>query len=268
MDPMTLVGLIVGLLAIVLATVMDGNSFGALIGPSSLLLVVVGTFGITLAGYQLADLKRLPAAMIKGIKGDAGEAGAIVDNLVELAGIARREGVLALEPKIEALDDPFLSTGLQQVVDGLDGTEVREVLEIEISALDERHKTMIAFLKTLGGYAPTMGMIGTVIGLINMLGNLSDPAQLGAGLSVALLTTLYGVVFANMVFLPVAAKLARLHEAEMVMKEMALEGVLAVQSGASPRALVERLESFLVPTDRVGAEVRTKGGGAVSEAAA
>ena len=260
MDPMTIIGLIIGLLAIVIATIMDGNSFGSLIGPSSLFLVLVGSLGISIAGFQLGDVKRFPKALIKSFNGGVEDAGVVVDKLVEFSATARREGVLALEPMLEELEDPFLKTGLQQIVDGMDAEAVREVLDIEINALAERHGTMINLIKTIGGYAPTMGMIGTVIGLINMLGNLSDPAQLGAGLSVALLTTLYGVVFANMVFLPVAAKLARLHEAEMVMKEMALDGILAVQSGASPRALVERLEAFLVPGDRLGAEARTKGG--------
>ncbi len=257
MDPMTIVGLIVGLLAIVLSTIMDGNSFGSLLGPSSLLLVLLGTLGISMAGFQLSDLKRAPGAMIKSVTGGVPDPGEVVDTLVEMAGLARRDGVLALEPKIADLDDPFLATGLQQVVDGVDASAVREVLDIELAALDERHQTMINFLKTLGGYAPTMGMIGTVIGLINMLADLSDPAQLGKGMSLALLTTLYGVIFANMVFLPMGAKLGRLHEAEMVTKEMALEGVLAVQAGASPRALVERLEGFLVPGDRQGADGRS-----------
>ena len=142
-------------------------------------------------------------------------------------------------------------------VDGLDADKVREVMEIELGAMDARHQNNIAFWKALGGYAPTMGMVGTVIGLINMLGNLSDPAQLGAGLSVALLTTLYGVIFANLVFLPIGSKLARLHAAELTVKDMAIDGVIALQSGASPRAIVERLEAFLAPESRQGLDVRS-----------
>jgi chemotaxis protein MotA len=121
---------------------------------------------------------------------------------------------------------------------------------------------MIDFFKGLGGYAPTMGMVGTVIGLINMLQNLSDPSQLGAGMSVALLTTLYGVIFANLIYLPVGAKLERLHNAEMETRELVIEGVLAIQGGASPRMLVERLEARLTPERRVGHQARAKGGAA------
>jgi chemotaxis protein MotA len=248
--PMTIIGVIAALLAIVVATVMDGNSFGALIGPSSLVLVLLGTFGVTLAGFQITDLSRVPKALTTALFGKVGPPTEIVSRLVAAAETARREGVLALEPMLEEIDDSFLRSGLQQVVDGLDGEAVKDMLEIEIASIEERHGTMIGFFKTLGGFAPTMGMIGTVIGLINMLGNLSDPSQLGLGLSVALLTTLYGVVFANLIFLPVSNKMQRLHDAEMTTKELALDGVLAIQAGAGPRVLAERLEAYLPPSER------------------
>ena len=256
MDPMTIIGIVLALLAIVISTVMDGNSFGALIGPSSLVLVVLGTIGVSFAGYQMPDVKRFPKALIKAFTGTVPSGSGIVDTLMACAETARRDGVLALEAKLEEVDDDFLKLGLQYVVDGTDAEAVRDNLELELQALDERHQTMIAVIKTMGGYAPTMGMIGTVIGLINMLGNLSDPSQLGLGLSVALLTTLYGVIFANLVFLPIGAKLKRLHEGEMMVKELALDGVLAVQAGASPRLLVERLETYLTPEERIGHQAR------------
>lgn len=264
MDPMTLVGIIIGLLAIVLSTVMDGNSFGALLGPSSLVLVLLGTVGITVAGFRISDLKRVPKALSAAMKGGSQDPGKIVDILVECAGIARRDGMLALESKLSEIDDPFLKTALQQVVDGLDAETVREMLEIEIGALEQRHGTMIAFFKNMGGYAPTMGMIGTVIGLINMLGNLSDPSQLGLGLSLALLTTLYGVIFANLVFLPIAAKMQRVHDVEMAAKDLVLDGVLAIQAGAGPRLLTERLQAHLPPAERLDPSARTKRRGEAS----
>ena len=213
-------------------------------------LVVVGTLGVTMAGFQIADLGRVPKALIKALKSKKENPGALVDMLVGCADTARREGVLALEPKLEEIEDTFLKAGLQQVVDGADTDVVRDTLEIEMGSLETRHGSMINFFKTMGAYAPTMGMIGTVIGLINMLGNLSDPAQLGRGLSVALLTTLYGVIFANLVFMPVANKLQRIHDVEMVSKELVLDGVLAVQAGAGPRVLAERLLAFLPPGER------------------
>ena len=254
----TYLGIFIAILAIVVATVMDGNSFGALIGPSSLLLVVLGSVGVSLSGYQLADVKPVPKGIILAMTGKEPDPSEAIDRLMKFAEIARKEGVLALEEQIEDLDDPFMKVGLQQIVDGVDGDAVREVLEIELAALDERHGPVIGYVKTMGSYAPTMGMVGTVVGLINMLGNLSDPAQLGLGMSVALLTTLYGVIFANLVFLPIASKLQRLHDLEVAQKELVLDGILAVQGGASPRMVVERLEAYITPNQRVGHQERSK----------
>lgn len=258
MDPMTLVGVVVGILAIVVSTVMDGNSFGALIGPSSLVLVSMGTLGITMAGYQLSDVKRVPKAMSSAIKARIASPTNLVETMVECSETARKEGVLALEPKLETIEDGFLRLGLQQVVDGLDADAVKDMLEIEVAGLEERHRSMIGFFKSAGGYAPTMGMVGTVIGLINMLGNLSDPAELGRGLSVALLTTLYGVLIANLVFMPIANKMQRLHDVEMGAMEMVVDGVLAIQAGAGPRMLAERLLAFLPPPEREGVAPRSQ----------
>jgi chemotaxis protein MotA len=254
----TILGIVIALLAIVVATVMDGNSFGALIGPSSLLLVIVGTAGVSMSGFQVRDVKKVPKGIIMSFTGKEADPGEAIDRLMRFAEIARKEGVLALEAQLEDLDDPFMKVGLQQIVDGVDGDVVRDVLDIELAALDERHAPVINYVKALGSYAPTMGMIGTVVGLINMLGNLSDPAQLGLGMSVALLTTLYGVIFANLVFLPIAAKLQRLHDLEVAQKDLVMDGILAVQGGASPRMVVERLEAYINPDQRVGHQERSK----------
>lgn len=254
----TYLGIIIALVAIVVSTVMDGNSFGALIGPSSLLLVVLGSIGVSLSGYQLADVKPVPKGIIISFTGKEPDPSDAIDNLMKFAEIARKEGVLALEAQLEELDDPFMKLGLQQIVDGVDGDVVRDMLEIELAALDERHGPVIGYVKTMGSYAPTMGMVGTVVGLINMLGNLSDPAQLGLGMSVALLTTLYGVIFANLVFLPIASKLQRLHDLEVAQKDLIMDGILAVQGGASPRMVVERLEAYINPGQRVGHQERSK----------
>ena len=261
---LTIGGIVLAILAIVAATVMDGNSFGALIGPSSLLLVFVGAIGASMTAYDLKDFKNAPKAAIYALTGKILDSNELVNTLMSFAEIARREGVLALEAKLKEIEEPFLQIGLQQVVDGLDADAVQEVLDIELQSLEERHQTQIGIFKALGGYAPTMGMIGTVIGLINMLGNLSDPSQLGLGLSVALLTTLYGVLFANLIFLPIGTRLDRLHQVEITAKEMAMDGILAVQGGASPRMLVERLEAHLPHSQRLGHKERQ---GATKQAA-
>lgn len=257
---LTIVGIVLSIVAIVGATIMDGNSFGALIGPSSLVLVGLGSFGATMAGFDVPDLSRFPKALIVSFTAKMPDPDSIVNLMMKFAETARREGVLALEDQLKDVEDPFLKAGLQLVVDGMDTDTVRTILDTELDSLENRHKTMIDFFKGLGAYAPTMGMVGTVIGLINMLQNLSDPSQLGKGMSVAMLTTLYGVIFANLIYLPVGAKLERLHNAEMETRELVIEGVLAIQGGASPRMLVERLEARLNPERRVGHQARAKGG--------
>lgn len=254
---LTIVGIVLSILAIVLSTIIDGNSFGALIGPSSLVLVGLGSMGATMAGYDMPDMKRLPKAAIASFTQKVEDSSETVSMLMGFAETARKEGVLALEASIKDIEEPFLKSGLQLVVDGMDTETIRTILDTELDALDARHQTMIAMYKALGAYAPTMGMIGTVIGLINMLQNLSDPSQLGLGMSVALLTTLYGVIFANLFYLPIGAKLERLHKAELEARELVVEGILAIQGGASPRVLVERLEARLEPDARIGHSARS-----------
>jgi chemotaxis protein MotA len=256
MDPIIIGGLVLSLLSIVVSTIMDGNSFGPLIGPSSFVLVFFGAIGAGAMGTQLADVKRAPKGAITALKGKKFATSEMVTDLAQLADIARREGVLALESKLDGIDDAFLRKGAQLILDGVDSDRVRETLDTSIDAVDARHQSVIAFFNAVGGYMPTFGMIGTVIGLINMLGNLSDPSQLGKGMSLALLTTLYGVMFANMLALPIAAKLGRLNVLELESMQVVLDGVLAIQAGMSPQMLVERLESYLEPAEQIGYQAR------------
>jgi chemotaxis protein MotA len=260
-------GLVLALLSIVVSTVMDGNSMGALVGPSSVVLVLFGTIGVAMTGFNMDDLARIPKAAIKAYTGSPVAATAAVTVLADLADIARKEGVLALEGKLDSIEDPFVKTGVQLIVDGVDAEQIQEVLEIDIAAASERHSAMIGFFESCVGAAPTMGMVGTVIGLINMLGNLSSPEQLGIGMSLALLTTLYGVLFANFIFGPIQNKLKRLNAIEMSARDMVIDGILTVQSGASPRMLVERLETYLAPEERVGYQARLGKDGATAKAA-
>jgi chemotaxis protein MotA len=253
MDPLFFGGMFVVLLGIFASMFMDGNSVGPLIGPSSVVIVLVATLGAGVMAYRLNEIKMMPKSAIKAIKGEAPDVQDTITQLARLAEVARRDGMLALEDKLEEIDDRFLTLGLQLLVDGADENVVRDTLEIELEATDERHRTAIEFFKTLGGYAPTFGMVGTVIGLVNMLGNLTDPEQLGAGLALALLTTLYGVLFANLFFNPMAARLERLNEVEIATLEVALDGIMTIRGGASPRGLIERLESYLPPAERLGA---------------
>jgi chemotaxis protein MotA len=267
MDPIFFGGLFLTLLGIVVATLMDGNSLSPLIGPSSFILVFTAAVGAGVMAYRRSELGGMPKAAIKAVKGDVPDVQDTITQLAKLAEVARRDGMLALEEKLEEVDDRFLQLGLQLLIDGADEDVVRDTMDIELAATDERHKTAINFYKGLGGYAPTFGMVGTVIGLINMLGNLTDPSELGKGMALALLTTLYGVLIGNLLFNPVAARLERLNEVEMAAMDVALDGILTIRGGASPRGLIERLESYLPPSARIGAGDRLAGPSAGAAAA-
>ncbi len=256
MDPLTLIGLGLVFVSIIVSTIMDGNSFGPLIGPSSLVLVLFGSIGAVLAGFRMDDAKRLPKGFSVAFTGSPPDPDQLVTQLMSSAEAARKDGILALEQGLESLEDEFLKAGLQMVIDGMEGEDVRNVMEAEIFAMEARHESLIGMFKKLVEYAPTLGMIGTVIGLINILGNLSDPEALGTGMALALLTTLYGVFFANIIFAPVAGKLALLNTMEVASRELTVEGILAIREGASPRHLVERLEAYLEPELRVGSKAR------------
>ena len=192
----------------------------------------------------MADVLRAPKALLVGLKGQVPDPDGVVTQLAELADTARRKGILAMEDVLEGVDNEFLRIGIQGVIDGLDPDAVAQLLDTEMEAVDDRHNVIISFFRSMGGFAPTMGMVGTVIGLVNMLGSLEDPSQLGSGMAMALL--------ANMVFLPIASRLTRLHETEMAVMSMVRDGVLAIQAGVSPRILVDRLEGYLTPDQRVG----------------
>ncbi|MFP4311433.1 MAG: motility protein A [Nitriliruptoraceae bacterium] len=268
MDPIFFGGLVLTLLGIIVAMFIDGNSLGPLIGPSSFILVFTASIGAGIMAYRKSELAMMPRSALQAIKSEVPDIQDTITELARLAETARREGMLALENKLEEIDDRFLSLGIQLLVDGADEKVVQETLEIELAATDERHTTAIDFFKGLAGYAPTFGMVGTVIGLINMLGNLEDPGQLGRGMALALLTTLYGVMIGNLVFNPIAMRLERLNEVELAALEVAIDGILSIRAGASPRGVIERLEAYLPPSERIGVGDRlTKPGPSTPEAA-
>jgi chemotaxis protein MotA len=250
-------GLALTLLAIVVSTVMDGNSFGPLIGPSSFLLVLGCAFGAAMISVEVGDLKQLPKALARALKAVDVDYDARVEMFMELADTARREGLLTLDAKLGDIEDPFVRHALQLVTDGVDEQQLRAEVATWARSLDERHAQAPALLRKLAVYSPAFGMVGTVIGLVNMLGNLSSPDQLGGGMALALLTTLYGSLFANLVFQPLAERLEKLHEAEMSLLAFDADAVAAIQTGTSARSLVGHLESLLPPASRVGFEART-----------
>ena len=253
MDPITIIGIVLALISMVVAAFMAGmNPIAIFLGdPGSILLVVGGTLGVTAASGTMQQAKTAPKAMIKAITGKGGiDRAAAILQLVGFADTARKEGLLALESEIEKIEDPFFQRGLQLAVDGTDPGDLREMLELDLEKMAMRHRDGAGFYTTAAGMAPAMGMVGTVIGLVDMLGNLDDPSTLGPAMAVAFLTTLWGAFLANYFFMPIAARLKKLAADEMASKELVLEGILSIQAGSNPRAVAGKLVSFLPPSER------------------
>jgi chemotaxis protein MotA len=252
MDPAGFIGLVVAFGAIFGALLMEGADPMSIFLPAPLLLVWVGTIGVGIAGHTLKDAiesyKAVPRAFMKKIPDPT----TTVDTLVDLADRARREGLLALEDAAKDIDDPFLRGGLQSAIDGTDPDDLRLILEDKIATKRTKEKVWSKYFADMGGYAPTVGIIGTVISLVHVLENLSDPASLGHSIAAAFVATLWGILSANVVWLPIGARIKRFSDLECAQMEVTLEGLLAVQAGANPRLVGERLRSLLpdAPADK------------------
>jgi chemotaxis protein MotA len=257
MDPLTIAGIVLALATTFAAMFMAGmDPIGIFFGdPGSILLVFFGSLGATAASGTLPDLKNGLKAMVKAFAGGAPpDSAGSIEQLVGFADIARRDGLLTLESSLAEVDDEFLKRGLMMAVDGTDPEELRETLDLELSQMAARHRAGAAFFSNAAGYAPAFGVAGTVIGLIDMLSNLSDPGALGPALAVAFSTTLWGVFLANYIYTPVSMKLKRTSAIEVAFRELLVEGILSIQAGANPRALSGKLSAYLPPSERADEE--------------
>lgn len=257
MDPLTIAGILIALATTFGAMFMAGmDPVGIFFGdPGSILLVFFGSMGATAASGTLPDLKNGLKAMVKAFAGGAPpDSAGSIEQLVGFADIARRDGLLTLESSLDEVEDEFLKRGLMMAVDGTDPEELRETLDLELSQMAARHRAGAAFFSNAAGYAPAFGVAGTVIGLIDMLSNLSDPGALGPALAVAFSTTLWGVFLANYIYTPVSMKLKRSSAIEIAFRELLVEGILSIQAGANPRALSGKLSAYLPPADRADEE--------------
>jgi chemotaxis protein MotA len=245
MDPAGFIGLVVAFGAIFTALIMEGADPMSIFLLPPLILVWIGTIGVGIAGHTMKDViesyKAVPRAFMKKIPDPT----TTVDTLVDLADRARREGLLALEDAAKDIDDPFLRGGLQSAIDGTDPDDLRLILEDRIATKRTKEKVWSKYFADMGGYAPTVGIIGTVISLVHVLENLSDPASLGHSIAAAFVATLWGILSANVVWLPISARIKRFSDLECAQMEVTLEGLLAVQAGANPRLVGERLRSLL-----------------------
>jgi chemotaxis protein MotA len=248
------IGIGIGLGCILLSVIMEGGNPAALIGIPPFLIVVGGTLGATFASVTLEQIKLIPALYKKAIGGNAFEPQKAIELMVGLAEKARREGLLALEGDLEGVDDDFTRKGIQLVVDGKDSEIVKQILHSEMDGMAQRHRQNAALFTTAGGFAPTLGIIGTVLSLVHVLENLSDPGGLGKSIASAFIATLYGVGSANIIYLPVGNKLKALAAEELNYREMQLEAILAIQAGDNPRTIGEKLETYIPPAARLTEE--------------
>jgi chemotaxis protein MotA len=239
------IGLVFG--AVGLSMIMEGSSPASLLLPPPMILVFVGTFGAAMAGGMLKDATGVVGYLKRAMTAKPAANDDVVMAIVAMADRARREGLLALEEAARDIEDPFLKRGIELTVDGTDPEELATILEAQIDAKRRADKAGVKFFADMGGYAPTIGIIGTVIGLVHVLGNLSTPESLGHLIAGAFVATLWGVMSANAMWLPISNKLKRVSEAEVASMELVLEGVLAVQSGTNPRMVEQRLRSLLPP---------------------
>jgi chemotaxis protein MotA len=250
MDKGTMAGIGIALFCIFGSMIMDGGQPGSLIVPAAMLLVFGGTFGAAMASGLMKDATGAGSMLSKALKAKPEAPDATITTMVEFAERARREGLLALEDVTKNVENPFLKKGIELAVDGTDPDELREILENDIAAFRAEQKASAKFFENMGGFAPTLGIIGTVIGLIHVLQNLSDPGKLGPLIAGAFVATLWGVMSANILWLPIANRMKRVAEIEVHHRELLIEGILSILAGANPRIVQQRLLSHLSDKDR------------------
>jgi chemotaxis protein MotA len=249
-DLATIIGLVLGVGAVLMSVVIEGGHLSSLVNLSAAVIVFGGTLGATMASSPLERLIALPKVIMQAFFNRLPHPSTAIQTLIKLAHKARRDGVLSLERELESIHDDFLRQGIQLVVDGSDPEVVHDTLATQTAAMAARHRAAAEVFTTMGGFAPTLGIIGTVMGLVHMLGKLTEPGNMGPAIAAAFIATLYGVASANLVFLPLAGKLQARSKAELALRDMVLEGILSIQAGQSPRTLEDRLRAHLSPAQR------------------
>lgn len=252
MDRATIVGLTSAFALVAIGIFMGGN-LGMFWDLPSVFIVFGGTLGVTLVNYPLRDLAMLLSVVKHVFMETVTSAPALVRQFVELSYQSRRSGILSIEPSLKSVADPFMAQGLQMLVDGVELATVKEVMETEIDAAVERHQVGAEIFTSMGTYSPALGMIGTLIGLVQMLRTMNDPSTIGPAMAVAIITTFYGAVLANLLFLPMSGKLKTRSAEEVTTKRLVLHGVVAIAQGDNPRILEQKLNSFVSPSRRVSA---------------
>jgi chemotaxis protein MotA len=270
MDIITTLGLVIAWASLIGSVVIEGIEGGSGVNVSMfvkmgpILLVFGGTFGAAMIGLTKEEVMAIPSHIKKAFFNSGANCPDIIKMLVNISRQVRRDGLLVLEKQTKSITNEFMRKGVQLLVDGVDMNHIRLIMETDIIFLKQRHAESQDFFSKLGGFSPTLGIIGTVMGLVNMLSNLSDPSTMGPAIASAFIATLYGVSMANLVYLPIANKLKKISANEVIERRIMLEGLLSIQAGDNPRIIEERLLSFIAPKQRD--EGRSKKGAAAKEA--
>jgi len=249
MDIATIIGLITAI-GLVLTAIQMGGSLSSFIDPVSMLIVMGGTLGATLINYPLGEVIRAISVGMKTFFYKLEKPAEIIGQFIALSQVVRKDGILAMENKVGEFNDPFLKKAIQMAIDGQEPNAIDEILYSEVDKISDRHSLGAEIFLVMGGFAPAFGMIGTLVGLVLMLQNMSDPSTIGPAMSVALITTFYGAILANIFFIPMAGKLKTISKKEILLHEIVIAGVQSLVAGENPRVMEQRLLGFLPPKER------------------
>jgi chemotaxis protein MotA len=250
MDLATIIGAVLAFGLVIVSMALGPGGVAIFVHIPSLVIVLGGTIAVTMMCFPMTEIKQITKVMLVTAMRKSPTPEEEIERIVEYANLARKEGLLALEAKLEEVQDTFFAKGIQLVIDGFGADTVRDIMELEAEWQRQRHGTGKKIMDQMGAFAPAFGMIGTLVGLVQMLQNLSDPSMIGQGMATALLTTLYGAMLANMLFLPLSGKLEVLAGSEGLLRDLMIEGIVAIQSGEKPALIKEKLKGFLAPTMR------------------
>ena len=245
MDLATILGIVVALVGILVGQAIEGGSLLQILQPTAAMIVFGGTLGATMIGFPMSVMKQAAADLLHVFKDGSVDPSGVIDEVLKLANKARREGIISLEKDVEGVTDDFFKKAIMMAVDGTEPKELRQTMEIELQYMEERGEHSAKVFEAAGGFAPTIGIIGAVLGLIQVMQHLDNIDEVGKGIAVAFVATIYGVASANIIFLPAAGKLKFKHRKEIIVKEMMLEGTLGILEGQNPRLIEVKLTAFL-----------------------
>lgn len=249
MDIATIIGILLGLGAVVGGQVLEGGHIGAILQPTAAVIVLGGTFGATFASFTVKNILQAIKDIKKAFTAPKDDFENTIKEIIGYAAKARKNGLISLEQDANNIKDTFTKKGITLVVDGIDPQKLRETMEIELASFEEHAKISAEFFEAAGGYAPTIGIIGAVLGLIHVMSNLNDTSALGAGIAVAFVATIYGLMTANILCLPIGTKLKGRIKLEILQKSMVIEGLIAIQNGENPHFIEQKLKSFIAHSD-------------------